>query len=181
MIKKPILKQKEYKKKYKKSSKFLFYIRRNKKLYTNKHTTLNFKYFLLKTSLNFFNLKISIRVRSNNIFCTLINLKTNKVIFNVSSGKYQINTSKKKLKFNTKLIINSFLNDIDSYLKQNQHFIVELIAPLKTRKQSIKLLIPRISRKNLILSVKENKCFNGCRPPKKKRKKNLRVRFRIFK
>ena len=157
----------------------LFRIKRSKRFYKYKSSILNFKYFLLKSNLRNFTLKISIRIRSNNIFCTLLDLDSKKTLFIISSGKYNLNTSKKKLKYNIRIIINSFFKDIDRYIKNNNHFIIELTAPIKNRKQSIKLIKDKIKKKNIILQIKENKCFNGCRPPKKRRKK--RLAFRIFK
>ena len=166
------------KKKYVKN-KCIAFIRRSKRFYKYKSSILNFKDFILKKALNLFTLKVYIRIRSNNVFCTLVDLKNNITLFNTSSGKYKINTTKKKLKYNTKVIINSFFRDINSNIKSKKNIIVELISPIKTRKQIVRILKQRLKQKNLILHIKENKCFNGCRPQKKKRKK--RLTFRIFK
>lgn len=157
----------------------VFRIKRSKRFYKYKPTILNFKYFLISTNLKIFTIKIIIRIRSNNIFCTLLDLNLNKTVLNISSGKYNLNTSKKKLKYNTRIILNSFFKDIDRYIKKSNHFIIELIAPLKNRKQAIYLIKDKIRKKNIILQIKENKCFNGCRPSKKRRKK--RLKFRLFK
>jgi len=154
-------------------------LKRSKRFYNYKSTILNFKSFLIKTTLQNFSIKIVIRIRSNNIFCTLLDLAAKKTLFNISSGKYNLNTSKKKLKYNIRIILNSFFKDSYPYLKQNNNFIVELVAPFKNRKQALNLIQENIKQKNIILQIKENKCFNGCRPSKKRRKK--RLKFRLFK
>ena len=92
---------------------------------------------------------------------------------------YGIKTSKNKLKYNIKIILQFFFKEITNFLKFEKNILIELIAGIKIRKKIIKLLKHKFSKKNIILQVKEKKCFNGCRPPKKKRKK--RQGLRVFK
>ena len=80
-----------------------FYFRQEKnltrlrRLYKHKVGLLNTKYNDIFDNLKNFKLKIFIRIRPNNIFCTLKNLKTNKIILNKSSGLYELQTSKKRV------------------------------------------------------------------------------------
>ena len=94
-----------------------------------------------------------------------------------------MNTSKKKLRYNTKMILKLFLKDINSYLRdKNNSLIIQLISPIQNRKQIIRILrqkIKKVKKKNFIVYLKPLKCFNGCRPKKRRRKK--RRKLRIFK
>ena len=126
-----------------------------------------------------FQLKICIRVRPNNIFCTLIDINSNKILVNKSSGSYRLQTSKKKLKHNIKILLQYFFKDIEIYFKEIKNVLIEVVCGIRIRKLIIKFLKQKIKRKNIILQISEKSCFNGCRPPKKKRKK--RTGLRIFK
>jgi hypothetical protein len=55
-----------------------------------------------------FNRRITIKMTSNNIFCSLSELKTNKVILNASAGKYHLKITKKRLKHNYKEMLELF-------------------------------------------------------------------------
>ena len=152
---------------------------RFRRFYKHKLTLLNSKYVDIFHNLKNFSLKVYIRVRPNNIFCTLKNIKENKILLNKSSGMYGIKTSKNKLKYNIKIILQFFFKEITNFLKAEKNILIELVAGIKIRKKIIKLLKHKFSKKNIILQVREKKCFNGCRPPKKKRKK--RQGLRVFK
>lgn len=169
--------KKNYTKKDSEEAKKTKAVLRQKRLYKYTPTIFNFKYLFIEKSLSAFNLKIYIRIRSNNIFCTLIELSQNKILLNISSGKYKIQTSKKKLKYNVKIILETFFKDIRKYLKQQKNILIELIAAIRIRKHIIKFLNKNLKKKNLILHTQEKKCFNGCRPAKKRRKKRLRLQI----
>jgi len=184
------IQKKKYFKKFRRKKKFKAYFFKKlvfkfRRLYRfrSHFTSFNSKVLSLKPFTNECSLKMYLRFRSNNIFCTLINLFENKTILNISSGKYKINTSKKKLKYNTKMILKLFLKDIYSYLKNKKnHIIIQIISPIKNRRQIIRVLkqkLKKINKKRLILYLKPLKCFNGCRPKKRRRKK--RRQLRIFK
>ena len=115
----------------------------------------------------------------NNIFCTLKNLGTKKTLVHRSSGMYKLRTSKKNLKYNVKIMLQFFFKDIKDYFKNEKNVLIEITCGIKIRKQIIKFWKQKIKKKNVILQINEKKCFNGCRPPKKRRKK--RTGLRIFK
>ncbi len=134
---------------------------------------------------------ITIRVKANNIFCTL--KKQNKTLCVGSSGIYKIHISKKILKTNIKIVISKFLLNIKKKIRFSNFFLTIICAKkfkkkllrqiLKFRKKIIKKHLKKLKLKNLPLAIKINfnpkKCFNGCRASKKIRKK--RRYFRITK
>ena len=114
---------------------------------------------------------LTIRVTSNNIFCNLVDLKKKKRLVVASSGKYNIKVSKKKLRHTFKPVLTSFFQEIRTKIINKNLFLV-VTSPVRIRKQILKFIYPKILEKtNLVLKVKEKKCFNGCRVKKKKRKK----------
>jgi hypothetical protein len=141
------------------------------------------KVFLKKKFITFLSIpsyieeEICIRITSNNIFCTHKNIKKNQILHVGSSGKYKIAVTKKKLKYNQKLIIKKFFKKIIPKIKSTV-IILKLIAPIKIRKIILKNLPTFFRQKYLIIHVNPKKCFNGCRPSKKKRKKQKRVLFK---
>jgi hypothetical protein len=138
---------------------------------------------VLQPSLNIENQLIdqilTIKIRANNVFCTLKDCNSLKIIKMCSAGKYKINVSKKSLNFNSKVIIFKFVNSIQSLLKKN--LILRLSVPIKFKKKILKIITDLINFKCriCIFEIKNDKCFNGCRERKKNRKK--KKRFKIFK
>jgi ribosomal protein S11 len=125
-----------------------------------------------------FSKRIFIKIRPNNIFCTLVDEKSQKTLYTTSSGKCGINTSKKTLRYSGKIVTQSFFDNIRKYSKDD-HFLVTLIGPKRMKKPILEVISINLKDKNIILDVKGKKCFNGCRPPKKRRKKQKGLR--IFK
>lgn len=116
-------------------------------------------------------------VKQNNIFCNIFNLKTNKLVTSLSSGKIKIKVSKRKLKHVFKYILAIYIEKINKL--KLKRLIINLIAPIKIRKKILKQLSSCLKKKSIVIKVSKKKCFNGCRPPKKVRKK--RRKFRLFK
>lgn len=141
---------------------------------TNK-SILNPTLYLLKITVYF---NIAIKITQNNVFCTLINKETLKTVYLTSSGKEKIHTSRKTLRFSSRNIIVSFFRKIKGIIKNNTIFI-NINAPLRSKILIIKLLNRYIKKRFIILYVQAKKCFNGCKPPKKKRKKQRGLR--VFK
>ena len=115
------MEQKKYKKKIFKKRKyiknrFLRCIIRTKRFYKYKSSILNCKYNYISKFIKSFSLKVYIRLKPNNIFCTLIDLKENRILLNTSSGKYKMQTSKKRLKYNSKILLEYFFKDSQTYL-----------------------------------------------------------------
>jgi len=129
---------------------------------------------LSRNHLKNFNKQIHIKIKPNNVFCTLNNL--NKTVYTTSSGKCNLNTSKKTLRYTTKIILQSFLNNIKKYLEKD-FFILHLTTPRKLRVAVLKQLQTTLKKKELIINFKGKKYFNGCRPAKKKRKKQKGLRL----
>ena len=154
-------------------------LKRLRRLYRYKLGLLNKKYIDILGNLKDFQLKVFIRVRPNNVFCTLKNLNSGKILINRSSGIYNLQISKKKLKYNIKMMLQFFFKDIEIFYKREKNILIEVTCGVKVRKQIIKFLKQKIRKKNIVLQLNEKRCFNGCKPPKKKRKK--RMGLRIFK
>jgi len=140
----------------------------------------NTTYVYLNESLSEVHNRINVKITSNNIFCTLSNLKTKKTLLIASAGKYKIKTSKRTLKFSFKIIFENFLKEIKNKILDNKLIFV-ITAPKRIRRRLIKQIkfFFKFFKKHFIIHFKDKKCFNGCRPAKKKRKK--RKGFRIFK
>jgi len=153
-----------------------------------KHTirfrrTLKYNHLFLR-GLKILNLryshKIYIRLTSNNVFCTLI--KHNKTAKVGSAGLFKVKTSIKKLRFSSKEIIEKFFKRIRKLVTSNK-LLINLIGPIKLKKKIVKILISlknayiKQPRGSIVLTTKAKKCFNGCRPKKKIRKKRRYIRI----
>lgn len=129
---------------------------------------------------NFFKIKhkfkkIYIKITQNNFFCTLTNNKY-KTLLTSSSGKYKIKTSKKKLKFTSKIILKSFLKEIKTKILNNK-ILLQIIAPKNIKKKIVKQICRTLSNKNIFIELIEKKNFNGCKVKKQKRKKRKGLRL----
>lgn len=134
--------------------------------------------------------KLTVRITSNNIHCNLRDLSVKKNLIGGSAGKYRIYISRKRLKKNTLRVLRSFYRQVRHLLTQ-KGLIINIIGPIRLRKKIIifskKLRRFKIKKKKyknfiffrpFIIKMYDKKCFNGCRPAKKIRKK--RKYFRIF-
>jgi ribosomal protein S11 len=166
-----------YSKKQKNKKKYI--VKRLRKIYKKFNYKFNIYFneiiqFLKNKILNV--QKICLRVTPNNVFCTLSRNK--KTILISSTGKYKIKTSKKKLKFTSKIILKSFLKEIKNKIKTS-NILLNIIAPKNLRKLIIDLFLKVLKNKSIIVNIQNKKAFNGCRPKKQKRKK--RKGLRLFK
>jgi hypothetical protein len=123
---------------------------------------------------------LNIKVASNNIFCTLNETSSNKILVKCCAGKYKIKLSKKSIKFHIKKILYLFFreNKFRKAQVSKKNLIIVLTAPTRIKTKILKQIIS-ISKKNIIIKINSKKCFNGCKVSKKKRKKQKG--FRIFK
>jgi ribosomal protein S11 len=159
---------------YKKSFKTSFLIK--KVLGSKSYQSFNKKLFLLK-KLNSYKI-LSFKTTSNNIFIHLSDyLKTS--ISTCSSGKYKIKTTKKKIKHNLKIVIDSFFKDLKNRLIDHDRVVVRVICFFRIRKLVVKLLFAKLKLNSIVWDIRSKKSFNGCREKKKKRKKQKGLR--IFK
>lgn len=163
-----------------KSSKSEFAFFRIKKLLKNKPYLTNptFQEITKKGTFKQYYKQINIRITPNNVFCTLKNVLKNKTLYVTSAGKCNTKTSKKVLRYSTKIITQIFFDKIRNHLKSNK-FLINIIGPRKIRKSVLEQISNSLRGKNLLINVENKKCFNGCRPSKKRRKKQKGLR--IFK
>lgn len=162
------------------SSKSEFSFFRTRKLLKNKPYITNptFQKLIKRNTSKFFYKQISIRVTPNNVFCTLKNAAKNKTLYITSSGKSNTKTSKKVLRYSSKIIVQMFFEKIKEHLVSKK-FLINIIGPKKIKRALLEQISNTLKGKSLIINVDGKKCFNGCRPAKKKRKK--RKGLRIFK
>ena len=115
--------KKNYINKYKKNkkSKFLKLSSTRDKSYLKLRKILKYKAYLTNTTfqtvanannLKNFSKQINIRITPNNVFCSLRNITKNKTIFVTSSGKCNTKTSKKVLRYSSKIITQTFFDKI---------------------------------------------------------------------
>ena len=86
--------------------------------------------------------------------------------------------SKKTLRYKSQLIIKEFLKNIKPFLIKN-HFLINIEGTKKIRSLTLKNLSHYFKNKKTIINVNLKKCSNGCKPPKKRRKRQKGLR--IFK
>ena len=124
---------------------------------------------------NVFKKKLDIKIKSNNIFCTFSQIEKNLILHNGSAGKYKIKLSKKLQKVNSKNILDIFFDILEKEYEITtfNSFIINLISPVRLRKKIIRKIFEKINKNhNFYFKLKTNKCFNGCRARKVRRKKN---------
>jgi hypothetical protein len=148
-----------------------------------------FKLIKLNNSPTFKN-KIDIRLTANNIFCTCTKIFNNRIVQSASAGMYKIKTTKKRIKYTHKKMLNIFLSKLKKKSRRNTKTSVKsfniyspLILSITAKKKLHKRLIKRFRKlkkrqKKVLTIIQSKKCFNGCRVSKKRRKK--RLKFRIF-
>jgi len=121
---------------------------------------------------------VSIRVTQNNIFCTLTNLVTQKVVYALSAGRSKLHTSKKSLKYCFHTLLPIFLKRITFPVKGSVA-LVNFTVTRRLRRFTLFKLTEPFRWVSCYLFFNGKKCFNGCRPPKQRRKKHKK--YRIFK
>lgn len=173
LLKKKIFTKKVSKKRFRKT------ILRVKKLFSTTFYYHSKKLILINNYSNWVKLKAVIRITANNIFCTILQKDKNKIVYVGSIGKYKLKTSQRKMKFALKTVIKIFYDKIIELLDEtNNTVFIEAIVPLKVKKIIIKSLsIFKKKKKNIIINIKPKKCFNGCVPPKKIRKRKRKMRI----
>lgn len=184
-----------------KQKKWAFKHKRNiraRKSYFSKKSKL----FLAKKE--YFGYKLTIVVKANNVFCTITSLKENKILATCTAGKYNVKLSKKTIRYTYNTIITRFLKIAKKYSfkatkKDKKEFrkerkknkkaipftftrkptggvIIDIVASARKRRKIIKNIRYNYRNVTLLIKVLEKKIFNGCRAPKKIRKKRRRMR-----
>ena len=134
--------------------------------------------------------KIDIRLTANNMFCTCTKIFDNRIVQSASAGMYKIKTTKKRIKYTHKKMLNVFLSKLKKKSRRASKKSIKsfnmyhpLILNITSKKKLHKRLIKRFRKlkkrqKKVLTVIQSKKCFNGCRVSKKRRKK--RLKFRIF-
>lgn len=148
---------------------------RYRNLFKNNKTLINPTVVLL-TKQSYPKYRFTIKATQNNVFCTLVNYQNKKILSNTSSGKEKLNISRKTLTFGAKQIIKSFLKKIKNKIF-GYNILINITAPLRVKIIFLKLLKSYIKKSNILINTNHKKCFNGCKQPKKKRKKQRGLRI----
>jgi ribosomal protein S11 len=149
---------------------------RYRNLFKYNKTCINPVYLLTKHKLPKYGFVL--KATQNNVFCTLINCRTKKILLNTSSGKEKIKVSRKNLAFGAKNIIISFFKKSTKKFSGSTIF-VKILAPLRVKTIFLRALKNYSKNARLLINTIHKKCFNGCKVPKKKRKKQRGLR--VFK
>lgn len=126
---------------------------------------------------NSFSRLLHIRVNPNNIFFNLKLIKPKiRTLAHASSGLFKVKLTKKRLSHNAVSLLDSFLSRIRSKIFR-RNLIIVIIAPKNLKFKLIKSISQLLKKRKLIIYIKPLKCFNGCRPPKKRRRKQKGLRL----
>ncbi len=126
-------------------------------------------------------LGFSIKIAPNNIFCNLNENRNGKVnvIKSSSTGMFKLKTTKKRLNFNLKPFLSSFLKPVmkEKQVKFAKTVYLKVVAPQRLKSKVLEMmhsgLLKRlVVQKNVVLDLPDRKIFNGCRPKKDLRHKN---------
>lgn len=126
---------------------------------------------------------LSVSISSNNIFLNFskwVNSANNNVVsknlLSTNSGMYNLKTTKKTLHFNIKIILLSFTKKvIKNFIFKHSSILVRILGPIRLRKEITSFFAKVFTHNQLFIDYIPAKCFNGCKVPKRRRKKS-RVR-----
>lgn len=157
---------------YNKSSHFWHYLNTKYK---------NPKNFLLNSSF------LKLKFFKNNLFFIFKNkLKENKNTIIDNAGNYRISITKKHLKFRSNLFLKNIFKKLTRLKPLKKQRVLNIYLKLNILKKAkkpvlakLKTFLKKYKYKNIMLEIESKKCFNGCRPLKKKR--HRRKGLRIFK
>jgi ribosomal protein S11 len=121
---------------------------------------------------------ITIKITPNNTMLTLADKQGN-VLIKMSAGKIKLNSSKKNYKSVCHMVITAFFSEVKK-TSIKKKVLVKLIAPKNLRKKVLRR-VKYYSQKHRQSFIEHVRLlpFNGCRPPKSRRKK--RKGLRLFK
>jgi ribosomal protein S11 len=117
------------------------------------------------------------------VFCALPRLtaqRSNKTEIIYSAGLLGIKTSKRKLKFSSRVVIDKFLKRLNTRTRRKS-VLINISGPKRIRNKILLYFIKSLRKARtakIIVNIIPKKIFNGCRSKKQKRKK--RKGFRIF-
>ena len=127
-----------------------------------------------------FSYQVNIRIGPHNIFLNASGLwGKKKTYISETAGTFKVGISKKKLKHVYSIVLSKFYFKLKKIVKK-RGVIFEVISPIKIRKKVVKTILYSFKQNWCIVNAIAKKCFNGCRPPKKIRKKR-QPRLRLYK
>ncbi len=158
------------------NSKKSFSFKKNDLLnFSNNYNRINF----FDSDSSNWDLRLVVNITSNNIFCTLIDLTKNKTLVQLSAGKSQVDCSRKLLRFSSKIVLSKFFERAKPFFSGSS-VVFKFSGPLRLRRFILNQVFYNLrvgDSKSIFFDIAHKKCFNGCRPSKKKRKKNQKLRI----
>lgn len=132
-----------------------------------------------------FTQRLNILVKSNNVFCTLINISSNQTLYSTSSELFGVKITKKRLRYNYEGLLEKFLEIVEKIRVIPGGIIFKITAPIRIKQRIYDLLCKHFilrdkdakKQRRLRFIFPHKKSFNGCRPVKKVRKKRHNIRF----
>ena len=142
-----------------------------------------FKSFNLEKSIKTkpFKYVISIKTSTNNMFCTVSDLKLKKTILHLSCGKLQLKSSKKLMKFASGETIKKFIKQFNLLVPKGSSCLLYFEVMKKSLSYFFRKLRGTMKTRRFLIHIKRKKCFNGsCAGAKKRRRKRFRRTLRIW-
>lgn len=128
---------------------------------------------------------MTIRIKPNNMFCTLTSVQLRKKVICSTATKYRIRMSKKIYRYNYKLILNSFYEEAKPFI--GKKMLISITAPKRVRRDLLQILKKKLFKNKrrssiktervALFNLKAKKCFNGCRARKIRRRKHKGLRI----
>jgi len=140
---------------------------RFRKLFKKKTIIINKTFSFLKNPKR----RMSIYLKQNNIFCSLVNNKNNETLVTTSTGIEKHKITKKSIKFMLPIILYQFFKKINKYNFIKNSIIINITCPKIYKKNFLKNLNKYCKKINIFINFYNKKCFNGCQVKKQKRKK----------
>lgn len=124
---------------------------------------------------------LRVKVVTNNVFCYLLDCKTKSTLISGSAGLYNINVSKKSMRFYARNVLAQFFSSCEHFIKKRKILLVfNVESRSRLKKKLVRVIRNYFKRKVIVIAAfKSRKCFNGCRQRKQVRRK--RRFFRVFK
>ena len=142
--------------------------------YTNKNILKNYKMEKLNIRQNKIRQIINIKITPNNTIISLTK-KNGNLLYSFSAGRLGLHSSKKNYKLIHQLVLTEMLNRLRKERKK-KYIQFKFSVPKNLRRRLLKRFRFHFKNKNIFESLRKLP-FNGCRPPKLRRKKRKGLRI----
>jgi len=140
----------------------------------NKNILKNYKMEKLSTRQNKIRQIVNIKITPNNTIIALTK-KNGNLLYSFSVGRLGLHSSKKNYKLIHQLVLTEMLNRLKKERKK-KYIQFKFSVPKNLRRRLLKRFRFHFKNKNIFESLRKLP-FNGCRPPKLRRKKRKGLRI----